>query len=83
MAGRKKKDAEVIEQEEVVVEDQDTIEEPEAPKEFVVTEDFTDLKNGNKIYRKGDPYFSDDESRIKELSSTNNKLGQPVIKEVE
>ncbi|GKV67300.1 MULTISPECIES: hypothetical protein [unclassified Sporosarcina] len=56
-------------------------------KKFTVLRDFTDLKDKNKVYRKGDIYPSPankkvDEKRIKELSSTKNKLGKKVIEEI-
>ena len=55
---------------------------------YVVIKDFTDLKDRGKIYRKGDVYPNPankkmSKERIKELSSSDNKLGKAVIKEEE
>ncbi|WP_273128954.1 hypothetical protein [Bacillus weihaiensis] len=69
------------------VEEVETVEEtPE--KKYVVVHDFRDLEDGNTIYIKGDiyPRRADsivDEDRIKELSSTKNKLGRVLIQEQE
>ncbi|HEY4601261.1 MAG TPA: hypothetical protein VIG73_08335 [Cerasibacillus sp.] len=56
------------------------------PKSYVVIHDFKDLKDNNTIYIKGDIYprradAKVDDDRIKELSSTNNKIGKVLIKE--
>jgi len=56
-------------------------------KKYVVVEDFTDLQDGNKVYRKGDVYPSPvnknvSKKRLNELSSDNNRIGAPLIKEV-
>ena len=55
---------------------------------YVVINDFTDLKDRGKIYRKGDVYPNPankkvSKERIKELTSSDNKLGKAVIKEEE
>ena len=55
---------------------------------YVVIKDFTDLKDRGKIYRKGDVYPNPankkvSKERIKELTSSDNKLGKAVIKEEE
>ncbi|MGP9039818.1 hypothetical protein [Cytobacillus kochii] len=55
-------------------------------KKYVVVHDFKDLRDNNIIYFKGDiyPRRADsviDEERIKELSSTNNKMKKILIKE--
>ena len=55
---------------------------------YVVIKDFTDLKDRGKIYRKGDVYPNPankkvNKERIKELTSSDNKLGKAVIKEEE
>ncbi|WP_100373074.1 hypothetical protein [Bacillus sp. FJAT-45037] len=54
---------------------------------YEVLEDFKDLKDKNKIYRKGDTYPKPvnkkiSEARLEELSSANNKLGAPLIKKL-
>jgi hypothetical protein len=55
---------------------------------YEVIRDFTDGKDRNKKYKVGESFpqpankkISPD--RLKELSSSNNKLGQPVIREEE
>jgi len=53
---------------------------------YVVVHDFKDLKDNNHIYTAGDPFPHSEESkvtatRIKELSSTKNKIGKVLIKE--
>lgn len=40
---------------------------------YKVIQAFTDLKDGNRVYRVGDVYVGTDEERIKELLSTKNK----------
>lgn len=50
--------------------------------------DFTDLKDDKKVYKKGDIFPKPankkiDEERIGELLSHDNKLGKPIIKEVD
>ena len=55
---------------------------------YVVIKDFTDLKYRGKIQRKGDVYPNPankkvSKERIKELTSSDNKLGKAVIKEEE
>lgn len=57
-------------------------------KRFEVIHDFTDLQDAGKVYRKGDRYPKPankkvKDERIEELQGNNNKLGKPVIKEVE
>lgn len=57
-------------------------------KKYVVIHDFKDLKDNNTIYIKGDIYprradAKVDDDRIRELSSTNNKIGKVLIKEQE
>ncbi|MEK4873127.1 hypothetical protein [Niallia sp. FSL W8-1348] len=59
--------------------------EDNKPTKFVVVEDFRDLTD-NTVYIKGDifPRKADatvSEKRIKELSSTKNKLKKVLIKE--
>lgn len=48
--------------------------------------DWHDLQDGNYEYRKGDTYprkgMLPSVARIKELSGSNNKAGQPCIEEV-
>jgi len=50
-------------------------------KKYIVIRSFSDLKNNNKVYYNGDSYEGTD-ARIKELSSTKNKQGHALIKEV-
>lgn len=55
-------------------------------KKYVVVHDFKDLKDNNHIYIKGDPYPRESNqkvsaARIKELSSTKNKMKKVLIKE--
>lgn len=52
---------------------------------YIVVEDFMDLKDRKKVYRKGDVYPSPankkvSDERIKELTSKDNQQGRPVIK---
>ncbi|RVT67656.1 HeH/LEM domain-containing protein [Niallia taxi] len=59
----------------------------EPKKKYVVVHDFKDLKDGT-VYIKGDiyPRKADavvDEERVKELSSTKNKIGRVLIQEQE
>lgn len=58
----------------------------ETQQKYVVVHDFKDLKDNNHIYIKGDPYPRESNQkvsaeRIKELSSTNNKMKKVLIKE--
>ncbi|EAF6044887.1 hypothetical protein KVR05_002011 [Listeria monocytogenes] len=53
---------------------------------YVVLKTFSDLEDGNHIYQEGDKYprqGKTKKSRIDELSSTSNKLGEPLIIELE
>lgn len=57
-------------------------------KKYVVVYDFKDLKDNNRIYIKGDIYPAEGAqkptaARIKELSSTKNKINKVLIKEQE
>lgn len=66
-------------------EETDPVVEPK--KKYVVVHDFKDLKDGT-VYIKGDiyPRKADavvDEERVKELSSTKNKIGSVLIQEQE
>jgi len=70
-----------------IVEEVETVEET-AERKYVVVHDFRDLNDRNTIYIKGDifPRRADaivNEDRIKELSSTKNKLGRVLIQEQE
>ena len=54
---------------------------------YIVTQDFKDLEDKNKVYTKGDVYPNPankkvDKKRIDLLLSSKNKQGRPVIKEV-
>ena len=52
---------------------------------YKVVQAFTDLKDGDKVYRVGDVYEGTDETRIEELVSTESKgrheslKGKPLI----
>lgn len=51
---------------------------------YTVLHDFKDLQDKNKIYRTGDTYPTPankkvSEERLKELQSTNNRLGVQLI----
>lgn len=54
---------------------------------YIVIKLFTDLQDDNWLYNVGDVYprkgLNVTESRIKELSSANNRQGKPLIKLVE
>lgn len=57
-------------------------------KKYVVIKSFKDLKDNNKIYIEGDTYPKSankkvSAARIKELSTSSNKIGKPLIKEQE
>lgn len=52
---------------------------------YVVIQDFKDLQDNDHIYRVGDEYPRSGrtkKARVDELASENNKIGQPLIKEV-
>lgn len=54
---------------------------------YVVIKDFKDLQDKNKVYEVNNPYPMPankkvSEERIAELLGSNNKQGNPVIKEV-
>lgn len=53
---------------------------------YQVIEDFTDLKAGGRVYRKGDAFPEEGltvaEERLKELSTTENKRKTILIEEV-
>jgi arginine utilization protein RocB len=54
---------------------------------YITVKLFTDLQDDNWLYNVGDVYprkgLNVTESRIKELSSANNRQGKPLIKLVE
>lgn len=53
---------------------------------YRVIHDFTDLRDGRHIYRVGDAYPRKGKvtkKRIEELSGTDNRIGVPLIEEVE
>ncbi|UPH47711.1 hypothetical protein [Listeria innocua] len=53
---------------------------------YVVLKSFSDLEDENYIYHEGDKYPRQGKvkkSRVDELSSANNKLGEPLIVELE
>lgn len=52
---------------------------------YKVVKDFTDLKDDNHVYRKGDKYprkGKGTKARIEELSTKKNKRKEVLIKEV-
>lgn len=51
-------------------------------EDYVVIHEFKDLKDGNKVYRKGEPFNSKgkSEARIKELTTSYNAIGERLIK---
>lgn len=55
------------------------------PKKYVVLHDFKDLEDKGYVYIKGGIYPREgkqvDEDRVRELMSTVNKIGKPLIKE--
>lgn len=56
-------------------------------KKYEVIHDFKDLQDKNKVYAKGDIFPNPANKkvkaeRIKELSSAENKIGKPLIKEI-
>ena len=61
---------------------------PTKPKTYVVTHDFKDLQDKDKIYRKDDKFPKPankkiSQERIAELSTKNNKIGKVLIKETD
>ena len=53
---------------------------------YIVIKDFKDLKDNNHIYYVGDKYprkGKGKSERIEELSTSSNRLGIPLIKEVD
>lgn len=61
-------------------------EEETEEKKYDVVFDFKDLKDNDRIYIKNDPYPAEGAKkptpeRIKELSSTKNKMNRVLIKE--
>ncbi|WP_062105212.1 hypothetical protein [Bacillus niameyensis] len=55
-------------------------------QKYIVVSDFKDLQDKGKIYFAGDPFPKPANkkisvARIKELSSTKNKIGKVLIKE--
>lgn len=55
----------------------------ENKRKYVVVYRFKDLQDNDKIYRPGDEFDTSgkSEERIKELSTTKNKIGKVLIKE--
>lgn len=69
-------------------EEEQTAEKEQAPKKYMVIEDFKDLRDKGYIYIKGDLYPREGnkdvtKERIEELSTNKNKRGKPLIKEQE
>lgn len=57
-------------------------------KKYEVIADFKDAKDKEKLYKVGEQYPQPaskkvSKARIEELSTSDNKIGQPFIKEVE
>lgn len=56
-------------------------------KYLVIYKAFKDLEDNNYIYKKGDIYpregLEPTKKRIKELSSTKNKIGKALIQKIE
>lgn len=53
---------------------------------YIVIKTFKDLQDNNHIYHEGDSFphrGREKKARIEELSSNNNKLGTPLIQEIE
>lgn len=54
---------------------------------YKVIKSFTDLQDNNFLYKKGDEFprdgFEVAQGRIKELASSKNRQGVPLIEEVE
>lgn len=53
---------------------------------YVVVQDFTDSQDKNHVYRKGDKFPQSGRAkkeRIEELSGSDNRLGKPLIREVD
>lgn len=51
-----------------------------------VIRDFTDLQDGNHVYRAGDKFPRSGRAkkdRLEELSGSENKIGEPLIEETE
>lgn len=54
---------------------------------YIVVEDFTDLQDKDKVYRKGDVYPNPvnkkiSKKRLDELATSKNRIGAPLIKEI-
>lgn len=51
---------------------------------YKVIHEFLDLQDGNRYYGVGDtfPYSGKSKKRLEELSTSNNKIGVPLIKEI-
>lgn len=70
------------------MENKENIETVKKEKQYVVIQDFKDLKDDGRVYIKGDTYpFEGAQKptimRIMELSSTKNKMSKVIIKEQE
>lgn len=51
---------------------------------YEVIRRFKDLQDNNRVYEVGEEYKGKKtKSRIEELSSSRNKIGEPLIKKVE
>lgn len=60
-------------------------EEPKQKSYVVIYHRFKDLEDNDKVYKKGDPFnhVGKTKERIKELSTTKNKIGKVLIKEID
>jgi|SRR5699024_9539426 len=67
-----------------IVEDM-TKEDKPKQKSYKVVHRFKDLQDGNRIYRPGDTFnwVGKSKERIKNLSTTHNKIGKVLIKETD
>ncbi len=54
--------------------------------EYAVVFTFADLRDNNRVYRKGDtfprPGYEPTDERLEELSSNANKIGRPLIEKI-
>ena len=54
---------------------------------FIVLMRFADLQDGNRIYEAGDTYprpgFAVSQERLAELAGSDNRMGEPLIVDVE
>ena len=60
-------------------------ERPKRKSFVVIYHRYKDLEDNDKVYKKGDPFnhVGKTKERIKELSTTKNKIGKVLIKEID